>query len=96
MNLHAISLTQSVQYVSGPMQTPRGFNFWSDGFRRFDALDPLAKIPEDKACAVRIVAAVKEELPPTVRRDATDSARSQFHLHCSRLNSRAIYESPPR
>jgi formate dehydrogenase alpha subunit len=33
-----------------------------------DALDPLAKIPEYKACAVRIVAAVKEELPPTVTR----------------------------
>jgi formate dehydrogenase alpha subunit len=33
-----------------------------------DALDPLAKIPEYKACAVRIVAAGKEELPPTVTR----------------------------
>ena len=33
-----------------------------------DALDPLAKIPEYKACAVRIVAAEKEELPPTVTR----------------------------
>ena len=31
-----------------------------------DALDPLAKIPEYKACAVRIVAAGKEELPPTM------------------------------
>ena len=27
-----------------------------------DALDPLAKIPEYKACAVRIVAAEQEEL----------------------------------
>jgi predicted molibdopterin-dependent oxidoreductase YjgC len=27
-----------------------------------DALDPLAKIPEYKACAVRIVPAEKEEL----------------------------------
>jgi predicted molibdopterin-dependent oxidoreductase YjgC len=27
-----------------------------------DALDPLAKIPEYKACAVRIVPAAKEEL----------------------------------
>ncbi len=29
-----------------------------------DALDPLAKIPEYKACAVRIASAEKEELPP--------------------------------
>jgi formate dehydrogenase major subunit len=28
-----------------------------------DALDPLAKIPEYKACAVRIVGAREEELP---------------------------------
>ena len=27
-----------------------------------DALDPLAKIPENKACAVRIVMAAKKEL----------------------------------
>jgi len=33
-----------------------------------DALDPLAKIPEYKACAVRILPAGKEELPPTVTR----------------------------
>jgi formate dehydrogenase alpha subunit len=33
-----------------------------------DALDPLAKIPEYKACAVRIVLAEKEELPPTATR----------------------------
>ena len=33
-----------------------------------DALDPLAKIPEYKACAVRIVPAGKEELPPLVTR----------------------------
>ena len=33
-----------------------------------DALDPLAKIPEYKACAVRIVPADKEELPPPVTR----------------------------
>jgi formate dehydrogenase alpha subunit len=33
-----------------------------------DALDPLAKIPEYKACAVRVVSAQKEELPPeTIR-----------------------------
>jgi formate dehydrogenase alpha subunit len=33
-----------------------------------DALDPLAKIPEYKACAVRVVSAPKEELPPeTIR-----------------------------
>jgi len=33
-----------------------------------DALDPLAKIPEYKACAVRIVSADKEEIPPKVTR----------------------------
>jgi formate dehydrogenase alpha subunit len=33
-----------------------------------DALDPLAKIPEYKACAVRIVPADREELPPTIMR----------------------------
>jgi len=33
-----------------------------------DALDPLAKIPEYKACAVRIVPAPKEELAPIVTR----------------------------
>jgi formate dehydrogenase alpha subunit len=33
-----------------------------------DALDPLAKIPEYKACAVRIVPADREELPPKVTR----------------------------
>jgi formate dehydrogenase alpha subunit len=33
-----------------------------------DALDPLAKIPEYKACAVRVEPAGKEELPPTVMR----------------------------
>jgi len=33
-----------------------------------DALDPLAKIPEYKACAVRIVPADKAELPPSVAR----------------------------
>jgi formate dehydrogenase alpha subunit len=33
-----------------------------------DALDPLAKIPEYKACAVRIVPAGREELAPPVKR----------------------------
>jgi formate dehydrogenase alpha subunit len=33
-----------------------------------DAVDPLAKIPEYKACAVRVEPAGKEELPPTVTR----------------------------
>jgi predicted molibdopterin-dependent oxidoreductase YjgC len=33
-----------------------------------DALDPLAKIPEYKACAVRVESAEKEELPPTTVR----------------------------
>ena len=33
-----------------------------------DALDPLAKIPEYKACAVSIVPAGKEEVPPPVTR----------------------------
>ena len=33
-----------------------------------DALDPLAKIPEYKACAVRVVPAGKEELPPSITR----------------------------
>ena len=33
-----------------------------------DALDPLAKIPEYKACAVRIVPADKEELAPAMTR----------------------------
>jgi formate dehydrogenase alpha subunit len=33
-----------------------------------DALDPLAKIPEYKACAVSVVPAGKEELPPSITR----------------------------
>ena len=33
-----------------------------------DALDPLAKIPEYKACAVSVVSAGKEELPPSITR----------------------------
>ncbi|MGE5851712.1 MAG: formate dehydrogenase subunit alpha [Deltaproteobacteria bacterium] len=33
-----------------------------------DALDPLAKIPEYKACAVSVVPAGKEELPPSMTR----------------------------
>jgi predicted molibdopterin-dependent oxidoreductase YjgC len=33
-----------------------------------DALDPLAKIPEYKACAVKVVPAGKEELPPAITR----------------------------
>jgi formate dehydrogenase alpha subunit len=33
-----------------------------------DALDPLAKIPEYKACAVRVVSAVREELAPLTAR----------------------------
>lgn len=33
-----------------------------------DALDPLAKIPEYKACAVSIVSGAKEELPPSITR----------------------------
>lgn len=33
-----------------------------------DALDPLAKIPEYKACAVSVVLAEKEELPPSMTR----------------------------
>ena len=33
-----------------------------------DALDPLAKIPEYKACAVNIVSVSKEEVPPPIRR----------------------------
>jgi predicted molibdopterin-dependent oxidoreductase YjgC len=33
-----------------------------------DALDPLAKIPEYKACAVRIVPADRAELAPNVTR----------------------------
>jgi formate dehydrogenase alpha subunit len=33
-----------------------------------DALDPLAKIPEYKACAVRVVSAEREELAPLITR----------------------------
>jgi predicted molibdopterin-dependent oxidoreductase YjgC len=33
-----------------------------------DALDPLAKIPEYKACAVRVIPADQEELPPVAAR----------------------------
>ena len=52
----------------GVVFIPMHFHEAAANLLTIDALDPLAKIPEYKACAVRIVSAEKEELPPqTIR-----------------------------
>ncbi len=52
----------------GVVFIPMHFHEAAANLLTIDALDPLAKIPEYKACAVRIVAAGKEELAPLVTR----------------------------
>ncbi|HEX2931065.1 MAG TPA: formate dehydrogenase subunit alpha [Candidatus Binatia bacterium] len=52
----------------GVVFIPMHFHEAAANLLTIDALDPLAKIPEYKACAVRIVPAGKEELPPMITR----------------------------
>ena len=52
----------------GVVFIPMHFHEAADNLLTIDALDPLAKIPEYKACAVRVVSAEKEELPPQISR----------------------------
>jgi predicted molibdopterin-dependent oxidoreductase YjgC len=52
----------------GVVFIPMHFHEAAANLLTIDALDPLAKIPEYKACAVRVHPADKEELPPTTSR----------------------------
>ena len=52
----------------GVVFIPMHFHEAAANLLTIDALDPLAKIPEYKACAVRVESAEKEELPPTTAR----------------------------
>ena len=52
----------------GVVFIPMHFHEAAANLLTIDALDPLAKIPEYKACAVRVQPADKEELPPTTAR----------------------------
>jgi formate dehydrogenase alpha subunit len=52
----------------GVVFIPMHFHEAAANLLTIDALDPLAKIPEYKACAVRVQPADKEELPPTTSR----------------------------
>ena len=52
----------------GVVFIPMHFHEAAANLLTIDALDPLAKIPEYKACPVRIVPAGKEELPPMITR----------------------------
>ena len=54
--------------TAGVVFIPMHFAEAAANLLTIDALDPLAKIPEYKACAVRIVPADREELPPKVTR----------------------------
>ena len=48
--------------TAGVVFIPMHFHEAAANLLTIDALDPLAKIPEYKACAVRIVPAANEEL----------------------------------
>jgi formate dehydrogenase alpha subunit len=52
----------------GVVFIPMHFHEAAANLLTIDALDPLAKIPEYKACAVRVQPAKQEELPPAVTR----------------------------
>jgi formate dehydrogenase alpha subunit len=52
----------------GVVFIPMHFHEAAANLLTIDALDPLAKIPEFKACAVRVESAEKEELPPNTAR----------------------------
>jgi len=52
----------------GVVFIPMHFHEAAANLLTIDAVDPLAKIPEYKACAVRVQPADKEELPPTTPR----------------------------
>jgi predicted molibdopterin-dependent oxidoreductase YjgC len=49
--------------VAGVVFIPFHFAEAAANLLTIDALDPLAKIPEYKACAVRVTAAREEDLP---------------------------------
>ncbi|MBM4262828.1 MAG: formate dehydrogenase subunit alpha [Deltaproteobacteria bacterium] len=52
----------------GVVFIPMHFHEAAANLLTIDAVDPLAKIPEYKACAVRVQSAEKEELPPQTAR----------------------------
>ena len=56
------SYAHPIAIVAGVVFIPMHFAEAAANLLTIEALDPLAKIPEYKACAVRIVPAKKEEL----------------------------------